>query len=241
MTAVTITSRQIISERGLHRLPSEVGLLIFDFDGVIADSETISLSSLKDALAAHGIDKELEEVRRKYLGLSADKIILDVAEERPDAELGGFRTFWHETLYARFRRDLAPIIGVTAFLDRVENQGLPFCIASSSSYERLGVALDAMNLRDRFRNVFSAELVERGKPAPDLFLHAARTMDISPDRCVVIEDSPYGVMAAQEAGMLALGFLGGSHLEAVRDSHRATLSEAGADRVIDTFDEIVLP
>lgn len=236
---MTMEAGKIISERGLHRLPAQTGLVIFDFDGVIADSEVISLSTLQEALAAYGIEMDLEEVRRRYLGLSADKIAQDVGQERPDAQLDTFRAAWHRSLFERFRSDLTPVDGVAAFLDRIDGRGMPFCIGSSSSFERLDVALGAMDMRGRFANVFSAQLVERGKPAPDLFLHAAEQIGVAAERCVVIEDSPFGIIAAREAGMLAVGFLGGSHLASVRDAHREKLLQAGADIVIDGFDEIV--
>lgn len=213
-------------------------LVIFDFDGVIADSEVISLSTLRETMARYGLDLSVEEVRRRYLGVASDKAIRDVAANRPERTADGFRETWHDTLFRRFRSELAPVSGLHDLLGEIEALGLPYCIASSSSFQRIGVALEAMRMTERFRHVFSAELVKNGKPAPDLFLHAARQLRTDPERCLVIEDSPFGVRAAKAAGMRAIGFLGGSHLSSIRDDHRVTLIEAGADIVLEDLSEV---
>ena len=182
------------------------GLLIFDFDGVIADSEIISLSTLQSALRAYGNDLELDEVRRRYLGKSMKQIKRDMQAEHADANWDGFDAHWNAILFDRFRNELRPLPGLVALLDRVETCGLPYCIASSGGLERIDVALDAMGLSARFSHVVSAEQVRHGKPAPDLFLLAAQTIGVPPDQCLVLEDSPFGIRAAKSAGMRALGF-----------------------------------
>jgi HAD superfamily hydrolase (TIGR01509 family) len=103
-----------------------------------------------------------------------------------------------------FRRELQPVPGVVEALEEIE---LPTCIASSGSHEKMRITLGLTGLWDRFAGrIFSAEEVQRGKPAPDLFLHAADCMSTPPERCIVVEDSPFGVAAAKAAGMTALGF-----------------------------------
>jgi HAD superfamily hydrolase (TIGR01509 family) len=222
----------------LTRRDTHVELVIFDFDGVIADSEVISLSTLRDSLEGYGMQMSLDEVRRRCLGVSLAKISQMVAEETGAADLDRFRTDWETSLFARFRRALRPVTGVTDLLDRLVSRDIPYCIASSGTHERIGVALEAMNLRDRFAHVFSAEEVARGKPAPDLFQHAARSLKTHPDRCLVIEDSSFGVTAARAAGMPVIGFLGGAHLLSIRQAHAAELTQAGAHAICDSHDTL---
>lgn len=227
-------------ERHQRFLPEKPDLIIFDFDGVVADSEVISLHSLRHTLGDFGIDLSIDEVRARYLGVATDKIIREVAAESSAGTSDGFREAWDEVLFDRFRRELAPVPGITDLLDRIEDRGIPFCIASSGSFERIGIALDAIELTDHFEYVFSAELVRNGKPAPDLFLHAAEHLGVEPARCLVIEDSPYGIMAARAAHMLSIGFIGGAHLASIRGVHRGVLLRAGADRIVDSLDDIVV-
>ena len=220
--------------------PAGVGLVIFDFDGVVADSEVLSLSSLQTALREFGIDLALDKVRLRYLGIAIDKIKRDVEAESPRGTSDGFSKTWHEALFGMFRRELRPVPGLVDLLGRIEARGVPYCIASSSTFERIGVALDAMGLVERFTHVYSAELVEHGKPAPDLFLHAAKEFGISPGNCLVIEDSPGGIKAAKVAGMRVIGFLGGAHLKGIRDHHRRILLEQDADDVVESLSEIMV-
>lgn len=213
-------------------------LILFDFDGVIADSEVISLATLCDALNDYGVVLSLEDTRARFLGKSVDKIVSEVREQQPDADWNDFALHWHTILFARFASDLTPVPGVTDLLDRLDAAALPYCIASSSGFTRIRFALDAMGLSARFRHIFSAEEVQNGKPAPDLFLHAARQMSTPPARCIVIEDSPYGIQAARSAGMTAIGFLGGAHLKDTQTQHRRLLLEQGAHRITRKLAEI---
>jgi len=112
-------------------------------------------------------------------------------------------------LYDRFRKELKAIPRVEAVLNAIP---VARCVASSSQLERIRLALDVAELRALFEpNIFSASMVQRGKPAPDLFLYAAHAMSVDPERCLVIEDSPAGIAAARSAGMRAFGFVGASH------------------------------
>jgi HAD superfamily hydrolase (TIGR01509 family) len=116
--------------------------------------------------------------------------------------------------------------GVPAVLDALDQAGTPYCVASSGTHERIRTALTSVGLYKRFESrVFSAQDVEHGKPAPDLFMHAAGSLCIEPARCVVVEDSPLGVEAARAAGMQVIGYAGMTPAERL----------AGADAVVDTM------
>lgn len=224
------------SGSGGRPVPDNPALVIFDFDGVVADSEVISLTSLRETLRDFSFEMSLDDVRRRFLGASLEKIVSTFVEGGRSDEASAFKSAWEAALFARFRAELSPVPGVAALLDRLKAKGLPYCIASSGTLERIGVALEAMSLTDRFPHVFSAEHVTRGKPAPDLFLHAAAAMDARPEECLVIEDSPFGITGARRAGMRRLGFTGGAHLAEIREAHAALLKEAGAETVVDRFD-----
>jgi len=209
-----------------------VELVILDFDGVIADSEVISLASLREALAAFGVDLSVEDVRRAFLGRSLASIQAYVERHGPHGKKRDFADTWQTTLFDRFRAELKPIPHVLTFLKHLSERGIPYCIASSGTFERLGVALSAMKLSEQFTFIFSAEQVARGKPEPDLFLFAAKQIGVRPDACLVIEDSPFGVRAAKAANMRCVGFVGGSHLHENMGEHSELLRQQGADAVV---------
>lgn len=213
-------------------------LVIFDFDGVIADSEVISLSSLQGALNDFGVNLDLCEMQQRFLGKSINQIKAEAHILNPDANWEGFDTHWHAILFKRFETELAPVPGVIDLLDRLEARRLPYCIASGGSLERINYALKVLGLTSRFGHFFSSEQVKRGKPSPDLFLYAAQTLGIEPERCLVIEDSPFGIQAGRLAGMQTIGFLGGAHLRGSQETHRQLLLEQGAHKIIYALDEI---
>ena len=210
-------------------------LVIFDFDGVLVDSEVISLTTLRESLADFGAPMTEAQVRETFLGGSIRQInafLQTVAAPAYPPE--DFEARWYATLFARFRAELQVMPGVPALLDHLDAQGHGYCIASGGSMERLGVALSVTGLAPRFGDrVYSADMVARGKPAPDIFLHAAQQMGATPDRCLVIEDSPAGAQAAHAAGMRALGFVGGTHLRGREGEHRDLLLSLHAEAVLD--------
>jgi len=218
---------------------TQAGLVIFDFDGVVADSEVLSLATLQRSLSAFGITLSLEKVREAFLGTSLLTISRYVCDRSPNRSADEFAEHWQHKLFASFRKELAPIVGIERVLDQLDLQRTPYCIASSGSFERIGVALDAIGLTHRFPHVFSSEQVENGKPAPDLFLLAAQNMNVAPELCVVIEDSPFGVQAAKAANMPCIGFLGGSHLEDVAEGHCAELIRHGANLVVNSYQALL--
>jgi HAD superfamily hydrolase (TIGR01509 family) len=179
-------------------------LVIFDCDGVLVDSDRIALRIQAERITALGIPTTYEDCVRDFLGLGMPAT-LRILEER----LGGpLPAGWVDDLDAAvreaFRAEPRPVPGVVAALDAI---GLPTCIASSGSQEKMRLTLGLTGLAERFAGrVFSADEVERGKPAPDLFLHAAARMGVASERCVVVEDSPFGVAGARAAGMVALGY-----------------------------------
>ena len=220
-------------------LPPGIDLVILDFDGVVADSEVLSLDTLQATLVTYGISLDPDEVRARFLGASLATIAAYVETQSPGRSSDGFRWAWQDRLFAEFRRNLQPMPRITEALDWLRRAGIEFCVASSSSFERLEVALDATGLTGQFAHVFSAEQVSNGKPAPDLFLFAAQKMRRDPSVCLVIEDSPYGIQAARSAGMRAYGFVGGQHVQARRKEHEALLSEHGAERLLWGFDDLI--
>ncbi|MGW1835649.1 HAD family hydrolase [Streptomyces sp. BBFR2] len=183
-------------------------LVIFDNDGVLVDSEPISNRILAAHLTELGHPTTYEESIRDYMG-SAMHRIHDLVLERSGKRLPeGFDDAFHDRVFAAFRTELKPVRGVDGVLDRLAAAGVPYCVGSSGSHERIRVGLRTTGLYGRFaeERIFSAQDVGRGKPAPDLFLYAAERMGVAPERCAVVEDSPLGVAAARAAGMEVYGF-----------------------------------
>ncbi|WP_055555855.1 HAD family phosphatase [Streptomyces sp. NBRC 110028] len=183
-------------------------MVIFDNDGVLVDSEPISNRLLAGYLTELGHPTSYEDSLRDYMG-SAMHRVHDLVLERTGQRLpADFDTTFHSRVFAAFRRELEPVDGVAATLHGLRADGIPYCVASSGSHERIRVALRKTGLYDYFGEdrIFSSEDVGRGKPAPDLFLHAANRMGATPGRCAVVEDSPLGVRAALAAGMDAYGY-----------------------------------
>jgi HAD superfamily hydrolase (TIGR01509 family) len=180
-------------------------LVIFDNDGVLVDSEPISNRILAACLTELGHPTSYEESLRDYMG-SAMHRIHDVVLERSGRRLPeDFDDMFHARVFAAFEAELVAVDGVAELLKRFETTGVPYCVASSGSHRRIRVGHRKVGIDGFFDDstLFSAEDVGRGKPAPDLFLHAAREMGAAPERCVVVEDSPLGVQAALAAGTTA--------------------------------------
>ena len=208
-------------------MPRPFDLVIFDCDGVLVDSETISASTLADNLMRIGFPVDLEYVDQHYLGRSFDVVKADYVRRVGRPLPKGFADAWYSDLFAAFRRDLKPIAGAADVLRRL---AVPKCVASSSAPARLALSLEVTGLASLCgANVFDATMVTRGKPAPDLFLYCAERMGAVPKRTLVVEDSISGIAAAVAAGMTAWGFVGGSHYASGRDT--APLRRAGAARI----------
>ena len=211
------------------------GLVIFDCDGVLVDSEPIAFGLLLDTLSEAGISLDRDDAHARFLGRSLastrEIIARDFGVSLTDDALAGMR----RRLYAAFRAGLMPMTGIAGTLDRLP---CPYCVASSSQPERIELSLSVTGLWPRFAGrAFSATMVERGKPAPDLFLHAARSLGHPPATCLVVEDSPAGIEAAKAAGMRVVAFTGGSH--ATTDAHRAAIAALDPDALIDDMADLV--
>lgn len=212
----------------------EIKAVIFDMDGCLVDSEPMSLEAVAAEMRESGLhDVTAAEAGAKYLGVSLSQIIKDV-EARLGRPIGpGFADRMEARLFAAYQSGLQQIDGVEDLLVMLDQAGVAMAIASGASGRRLAKTLEIASL-DRFfvNRGFSADLVGRGKPAPDIFLLAAEKLGVAPQNCAVLEDSPHGIKGAVEAGMRAVGFVGGSHLAGRRADHAEILRAAGAEHVI---------
>jgi HAD superfamily hydrolase (TIGR01509 family) len=212
-------------------LPSDLQLVIFACDGVLVDSEVISNDVLARMLTAEGLPTTLAEARRTYQGLLLGEV-LDSAEAKLGRSLpDGWLARYERERAEAFRLGLKPVPGAADAVEAAAAAGLAVCVASQGKLEKTRLSLELTGLRHLFgdRALFSASCVARGKPYPDLFLHAASAMGARPSGCVVVEDTPSGVTAAAAAGMRALGY--------ALDSDEAALREAGAE-VLWSLDEL---
>ncbi|MCF3136465.1 HAD family hydrolase [Streptomyces olivochromogenes] len=183
-------------------------LIIFDNDGVLVDSEPISNRLLAAYLTELGHPTSYEDSIRDYMG-SAMHRIHELVLERSGRRLpDDFDDTFHSRVFAAFERELKPVAGVADVLEKLAADGVPYCVASSGSHERIRVGHRTTGLDRWFEEdrIFSSQDVGRGKPEPDLFLYAAERMGVAPERCAVVEDSPLGVQAAMAAGMDVYGF-----------------------------------
>jgi HAD superfamily hydrolase (TIGR01509 family) len=186
-----------------------LGLIIFDCDGVLVDSEPLAFRILLEGLAEAGYTLEEARAYELLLGRSIANL-QSVLRQELGFELSASRLeAMRERLFAAYRQELKAMPGIVQALDSLT---LPYCVASSSLPDRIRLSLEVTGLLPRFLpHVFSAAMVAKGKPEPDLFLYAAAAMGVPPASCLVIEDSSAGIEAARRAGMSVLGFLGGSH------------------------------
>lgn len=182
-------------------------LVIFDCDGVLVDSEPLAVRIDVEMLAEVGVTMSEEEVIERFVGRSPEVILAETEARLGRAVPDG----WFDRGEARLRRayatELQPVPGIAEALEGIAD---PVCVASSSGHDNIRFKLELTGLYERFAgHIFSATEVANGKPAPDLFLHAASRMGMAPVECVVIEDSRYGVQAARAAEMDVFGYAGG--------------------------------
>jgi HAD superfamily hydrolase (TIGR01509 family) len=203
--------------------PLTVDAVIFDSDGVLVDSEPIGNATLAQLLTEIGLPMTTEDSMRQFLGRRFSSVEEVVAQKLGRPAPPELRERYYARLFASFERDgLAPVPGVAEALDAID---LPRCVASSGPHEKIRRALRAAGLADRFpeQAIFSAQDVAHGKPAPDLFLHAAAEMGFDPATTAVVEDSPAGVEAARAAGMVALGYAGRTPAQLLRAAGATTV------------------
>jgi HAD superfamily hydrolase (TIGR01509 family) len=224
-----------VLENGNRSKPdvAPMALLIFDCDGVLVDSEILAHELLARMMTELGHSMTAAEAVATFAGRSLADVLALVEGilGRKIPEAVGQR--YARRLVERLRSDLKPIAGVEAAIAALPCRR---CVVSSSSLERIRLSLEVTGLAPLFdEHIFSAAQVSQGKPAPDPYLLAARTMAVAPDRCVVIEDSVPGVMAAVAAGMTAIGFTGGAHAAADLPER---LAAVGARRVLSSMREL---
>jgi HAD superfamily hydrolase (TIGR01509 family) len=208
--------------------------IIFDFDGVIVDSETIANAALAELLTAQGHPTSREEALSSYCGLNWTD-----CHKRIEAETG--RRFDREALGdlldAAVAARAGEVLAIEGLADFVAaNAHRRLAIASSSETAWLETTLSRLGLLGWFEaRLFSAAGFARGKPHPDIYLHAAAQLGADPPRCLVIEDHPVGVAAGAAAGMTVVALLAGGH---IGPGHAERVSAAGAHYVAGSYDEV---
>jgi beta-phosphoglucomutase-like phosphatase (HAD superfamily) len=208
--------------------------IIYDFDGVIADSEVLANAVLAEHVTALGLPTRLEDAVALYMGRRWAEAMATIEQALGRPLDPDFSDTLKAATLARFRKDLCEVAGAAAFIR--QHGHCTQSIASSSSVDRLALCLDVLGLSQAFQGrVYSADLVARGKPHPDIFLHAASEMGVLPEACLVIEDSPLGVQAARAAGMHVVGLCAGGHIQ---PGHAERLHTAGAMHVAGSWPEV---
>lgn len=194
-------------ERPPERPPD---LVVLDCDGVLVDSEILSVRLDVELLARLGWPLSEAEVIERFVGRTEAAMRAEV-EAHLGRDIGPEWDAFADEYVRVFAAELQPVAGIVEALDAIEAAGLPTCVASSGGHAKIRRNLATTGLLGRFDDsrIFSGEDVEHGKPAPDLFLHAAAAMGVEPSRCAVVEDSRHGVAAARAAGMTAYGYAGG--------------------------------
>jgi beta-phosphoglucomutase-like phosphatase (HAD superfamily) len=208
-------------------------LVIFDCDGVLVDSEIIANGVMAECLNETGVMLNVEQTMAFGVGKSATAVAAAVKEEFGVTLPANFFEDMGARIIAAYPGKLRPMDGIPELLTALK---LKRCIASNSPIARVQQALTTTGLMPHFDpHIYSAAMVARSKPAPDLFLHAAEQQCIRPDRCLVIEDSLSGVVAARAAGIPIIGFVGGSHC---RPGHADAMREAGCVEVFSRMGEV---
>jgi HAD superfamily hydrolase (TIGR01509 family) len=192
-------------------------LVIFDCDGVLVDSETIANRVMTEAINAAGVSITCEECRARFVGGTLQRVIDTVEEWRGKPLPAGWRESFEARRNEAFREELQAVAGVEQVLKTLQEYSVPFCVASSGSRKKMDLTLALTRLRPYFGDrIFSAAMVAQGKPAPDLFLHAAEQMGQQPENCAVVEDSLLGVSAGVAAGMRVLGYTAESDADSLK-------------------------
>ncbi len=213
---------------------SRFDLIILDYDGVIADSELLNNQAMAEVLTGIGLPTTLDEALALYMGRRwldfRPEIETRLGRPCPATTLADWTRLCHE----RAATTLKPVSGAAAFMADLAR---PRCVASSSPPDWIALGLATMGVPlDHAGPIYSGAVhVTRGKPEPDLFLHAAREMGCDSDRTLVIEDSVAGVQAGVAAGMTVIGLLAGGH---IRDGHGERLIAAGAHAVLPNYEAV---
>ncbi len=188
----------------------DLDLIIFDCDGVLVDSEPIAIRVSADMTAELGWHLTDEQIVQLFVGRSEPENLAQIEAHIGRPVPADWSTRFASRIRAAHDLELTAVEGIIEALAAIAETGVPTCVASSGGPEKIRHSLSRFGMVDQFAgHIFSAAQVAHGKPAPDLFLFAARSMGADPARCVVVEDSRHGVTAARAAGMRALGYAGG--------------------------------
>jgi HAD superfamily hydrolase (TIGR01509 family) len=208
-----------------------IKLVIFDCDGVLVDSELLSATMVMTVLGEIGVKVDLPFVYQNFVGHSFTTIAAKFARQHGSNVPENFVEDYRRRLLASFEGSLQPVSGIETVLKQLN---VPICVATGSSPNRVATSLSVTGLSDHFgKNIFTASMVDKGKPAPDIFLHAAKTMGVHPENCLVVEDSTAGVDGAKAAGMTTWQFKGGVHFN---HGYQHVKQPLLVDRIFDRMD-----
>ncbi len=194
----------------------EFQLAIFDCDGVLVDSERITNRVFCAMLNDLGLQLTLDDMFERFVGLSMPQCVSLITDMLGRPPPGDFLPALHRRSAAALQAEVTPVAGVREVLEGLR---IPVCVASSGEHAKIQLTLQATGLLPRFSGrIFSVEDVAQPKPAPDVYLHAARCMQVDPAACAVIEDTPTGVRAGVAAGMRVFGFCASTPAHRLRDA-----------------------
>ena len=179
--------------------------VLFDCDGVVVDSEGPTFALFLQDLARYGLPLSLEEFEANFLGGTVE-LVGQRAREAGARLPEGWVADFYERMYAMLAAGVPLVPGILAVLDRLDRAGIPYAMGSNGSLEKMRITLGQHGIEGRFRAVLSGQGMGAPKPAPDVYLAAARACGVAPEGCVVIEDSAQGARAGLAAGMRVLGF-----------------------------------
>lgn len=207
--------------------------VIFDCDGVLVDTELLANRCFAAALNRIGLPWSVEQTMRRLVGRSMKSCVAIIESETGHPLPADFLDRLQVDTFESFRTaPVQPVAGIVDVLDWLEDKGIAYCVASSGEIEKMRLTLGLTGLLPRFEGrMFSASMVARGKPFPDLFLHAAQGIGAEPVTCTVIEDAVPGVEAGVAAGMRVFAYVGAAHAD------RAALLAAGGI-VFETMDDL---
>jgi HAD superfamily hydrolase (TIGR01509 family) len=209
----------------------QISLVIFDCDGVLVDSEYLSATVLIDVFAGIGVNIDLPFVYTNFVGHSFSAVAAKFARLHGSNVPESFEDDYRNRLLQSFVGRLKATVGVEEVLECLN---VPYCLASGSSPQRVLRSLEVTGLHRGFENrIFTTAMVKHGKPAPDVFLHAAAAMGVEPKRCLVIEDSTTGIEAGLAAGMAVWQFRGGAHFN---HGYQHVSQPHLVDRIFDRMD-----
>lgn len=209
------------------------GLVIFDCDGVLIDSEAIACRTISETLVQFGITMTPREALDAYVGTSEKDVRADLRERGLD-DYDKFAEIWRDHLWVAFANDLKPMQGIEMLIKLIEN---PICVASNSSHQRLERSLGKTSIWSHFGpHIYSSEDVARPKPAPDLVLHCLSQFNALSEKSVMIDDSSHGIQAALAAGVTTIGFVDPND---PRPNRQKILQEAGAEIIATGADDLL--